>query len=145
MFREYVWLKKKCLPLVSGQRDFRSMLPIVCADSAVIFYMFDLTRKTTLSNVKQWFKQCSALNRKAYPFLVGTKYDAFLRLDKKEQELITKVARRYAKVMKSPLIFCSAADDVNVRQIFKVVLGRVFRLMEKMRIPKKSEGALLEF
>lgn len=130
---------------LGGQRDFQSMLPIVCADAAVMLYMFDLTRSKTLSNVKTWFKQCSTLNRKAFPFLIGTKYDSFEKLPESERENITKMARRYAKVMKSPLIFCSAAEDTNVKQIFKIVLGRVFNIMAKMRLPKTSKGAILEF
>ena len=128
---------------LGGQRDFQSMLPIVCADAAIVLYMFDLTRRTTLSNVKQWFKQCSTLNRKAFPFLVGTKYDSFEKLPESEREKITKMAKRYAKVMNSPLVFCSAAEDTNVKQIFKIVLGRVFQLMEKMRLPRSSKGAIL--
>lgn len=121
------------------------MLPIVCADAAVVLYMFDLTRRPTLNNVKQWFKQCSTLNRKAFPFLIGTKYDSFEKLPESLRENIIKMAKRYAKVMKSPLVFCSAAEDTNVKQIFKVVLGRVFQLMDKMRLPRSSKGAILQY
>ena len=34
-------------------------------------------RKTTLSNIKTWYKQARVLNKTATPFLIGTKFDYF--------------------------------------------------------------------
>jgi Gtp-binding protein of the ras superfamily involved in termination of M-phase len=69
----------------------------------------------------------------AIPFLIGTKYDLFADFSRKEQEEITEQARRYAKVMKAPLIFCSSSHSINVQKIFKIVLSKVFDL--KTTIP----------
>lgn len=41
---------------------------------------------------------------------------------------ITKNARKFAKAMKAPLIFCSAQHSINVQKIFKIVLSKVFDL-----------------
>ena len=77
-----------------------------------------------------------ALNKAALPFLVGTKYDVFYALDHADQVRsrcsssssssgsgsrllmpsapqveITTQARKFAKAMKAPLIFCSVRED----------------------------------
>lgn len=41
---------------------------------------------------------------------------------------MTLQARRFAKAMKAPLIFCSASHAINIHKIFKVVLAKVFDL-----------------
>ena len=54
-------------------------------------------------------------------------------------------ARKFAKAMKAPLIFCSAAESINVQKIFKIVLSKAFDL--KCTIPMQTEtGApILEY
>lgn len=38
------------------------MLPLVCNDAIAILFMFDLTRKSTLNSVKEWFRQSRGFN-----------------------------------------------------------------------------------
>jgi len=113
---------------LGGSRDFIGMLPLVCNDAVAILFMFDLTRKQTLISIKEWFRQARGFNRSAIPFLIGTKYDLFAKLPAEEQEDITKQARKFAKAMKAPLIFCSAHASINVLKIFKIVLAKAFDL-----------------
>lgn len=72
----------------------------------------------------------------AYSFLVGTKYDLFVKLSPQEQAAITKQARRFAKAMKAALIFTSASHGINVQKIYKLVFSKVFSVACK--IPKKT-------
>ncbi|KAF0972413.1 hypothetical protein FDP41_009316 [Naegleria fowleri] len=111
---------------LGGQKEFMSMLDLVCNDSLALFFMFDLTRKTTLRSVKDWFLHSRKYNKRALPFLIGTKYDKFIELPKEEQEEITKQARKYAEKMKCPLIYSSAAAGINIKKLFKLVLAKVF-------------------
>lgn len=135
-----------------GQREFISMLPLVCNDAVALFFMFDLSRKSTLLSIKEWYRQARGLNRVQYwrcstcfpqcmihpscffhfqtalAFLVGTKYDIFTTLPPEEQEEIDKLARKYGKAMKAPVIFTSASHSINVQKIFKIVLSKVFEL-----------------
>ena len=113
---------------LGGQREFLSMLPLVCNDAAAILFMFDLSRKSTLTSIKEWYRQARGLNRAAHALLVGTKYDVYASLPPEEQEDIDKQARKFAKAMKAPLIFTSASHGINVQKIFKVVLAKVFDL-----------------
>jgi len=113
---------------LGGQREFVNMLPLVCNEAVVILFMFDLSRKSTLNSVKEWYRQARGFNKNAIPFLIGTKYDCFMNFSKEEQEEITKQARKFAKAMKAPLIFCSASLAINVQKIFKIVLSKAFDL-----------------
>lgn len=48
---------------LGGRTEFLSMLPLVCNDALAMFFMFDLSRKSTLLNVKEWYRQARGLNR----------------------------------------------------------------------------------
>lgn len=118
---------------LGGQREFINMLPIVCNDAVAMLFIFDLSRKSTLNNVKEWYRQARALNKTAIPLLIGTKFDVFSTMSMSDQEEITNLARKYAKAMKAPLIFCSTQLSINVQKIFKIVLSKCFDL--KCNIP----------
>lgn len=74
---------------LGGQREFVNMLPLVCNDAVAILFMFDLTRKSTLNSIKEWYRQGRGFNKTAIPFLVGTKYDQFINMPSSDQEEIT--------------------------------------------------------
>lgn len=46
-----------------GHREFISMLPLVCNDAVAILFMFDLSRKATLTSVKEWYRQVRSINK----------------------------------------------------------------------------------
>lgn len=79
---------------LGGQREFVNMLPLVCNDAVAILFMFDLTRKSTLNSIKEWYRQGRGFNRSAIPVLVGTKYDHFVNLAREEQEEISNQVGR---------------------------------------------------
>ncbi|KAL9080400.1 MAG: hypothetical protein Q9157_000856 [Trypethelium eluteriae] len=113
---------------LGGQREFVNMLPLVCNDAVAILFMFDLTRKSTLNSIKEWYRQGRGFNKTAIPFLVGTKYDHFVNFPREDQEEISTQARRFAKAMKASLIFSSTSHSINVQKIFKIVLSKAFDL-----------------
>ena len=135
---------------LGGQREFVNMLPLVCNDAVAILFMFDLTRKSTLNSIKEWYRQGRGFNKTAIPFLVGTKYDHFVNFPREDQEEISNQARRFAKAMRASLIFSSTSHSINVQkvchftsptacayvgiQIFKIVLSKAFDL--KCTIPE---------
>ncbi|KAK1760439.1 putative septum-promoting gtp-binding protein 1 protein [Echria macrotheca] len=121
---------------LGGQREFVNMLPLVCNDAVAILFMFDLTRKSTLNSIKEWYRQGRGFNKTAIPVLVGTKYDHFVNLSREEQEEISNQARRFAKAMRASLIFSSTSHSINVQKIFKIVLSKAFDL--KCTIPEIS-------
>ncbi|EFX00197.1 GTP-binding protein [Grosmannia clavigera kw1407] len=119
---------------LGGQREFVNMLPLVCNDAVAILFMFDLTRKSTLNSIKEWYRQGRGFNKTAIPILVGTKYDHFVNFPREDQEEISNQARRFAKAMRAALIFSSTSHSNNVQKIFKIVLSKAFDL--KCTIPE---------
>lgn len=80
---------------LGGQREFVNMLPLVCNDAVAILFMFDLTRKSTLNSIKEWYRQGRGFNKTAIPFLVGTKYDHFVNFPREDQEEISIQVREH--------------------------------------------------
>lgn len=113
---------------LGGQREFLSMLPLVCNDAAALLFMFDLSRPSTLTSIKEWYRQARGFNRNAVALLVGTKYDIFTTLPQEQQQETDKQARKFARAMKAPLVFTSSTYSINVQNVFKVVLARVYNL-----------------
>lgn len=80
---------------LGGQREFVNMLPLVCNDAVAILFMFDLTRKSTLNSIKEWYRQGRGFNKTAIPILVGTKYDHFVNFPREDQEEISNQVGRH--------------------------------------------------
>ena len=112
------------------------MLPLVCNDAVALLFMFDLTRKSTLNSIKEWYRQGRGFNKTAIPLLIGTKYDHFINFPREEQEEISSQvypafaynfprryvtnasqARRFATAMKAPLVFSSTSHSINVQKV----------------------------
>lgn len=129
---------------LGGHHEFLSMLPLVCNDAAAIVFTFDLSRKSTLTNIKEWYRQARGLNRTAHALLVGTKYDIYSSLPAEEQADIERQAKKFAKAMKAPLVFTSAHHSINVQKMFKIILSRVFDLRCTLdRITASGEPLLI--
>lgn len=112
------------------------MLPMCVVDAAATLFLFDLTLMPTLHSVKEWYRQVRGLNKAALPILVGNKFDLFLTMPADEQAAMLDTARKYAKAMKAPLVFCSASHGVNVQKLFKLAFEKIFGL--EPSIPRVS-------
>lgn len=86
---------------LGGQREFVNMLPLVCNDAVAILFMFDLTRKSTLNSIKEWYRQGRGFNKTAIPILVGTKYDHFVNFPREDQEEISNQVRERTQAYKA--------------------------------------------
>jgi len=113
---------------IGGHTDSESMLPLVCNDAAALLLLFDLTRPETLDAIRDWHRKARALNKCAMPFLVGCKYDLLLEQPVEEQLHMVSIARRFAAAVDAPLIFCAPSVPINVSNVFKVILIRLFGL-----------------
>merc|ERR1712173_364701 len=77
---------------------------------------------------------------------IGTKFDLFDELEDHLKKDITKQARKFAKKMHAPLIYCSSAQSINVKKIFKVIIAKVFDLKPKIKeAHDATKEALIEF
>jgi len=122
---------------LGGKEQFVGMLPNVCEGALVIIFTFDLTRPQSLNSIRDWFTKVRELNERALPFLVGTKFDLFVKLSEEHQTEVINKARRAARAMKSPLVFSSAQYSINIKKIFKIIFSKVFN--QPCNIPEISE------
>lgn len=130
---------------LGGQRQYMEMMPLVCNEAAALLFMFDLSRPATLASIRQWYMAARKLNKKAIPFLIGTKFDYFATMQLSHKQEMTKQARKFAKAMKASLIFCSSAKSINISKIFKIVLAKAFRLRCNARRIDKIGEPIVEF
>lgn len=59
---------------LGGQREFVNMLPLVCNDAVAILFMFDLSRKSTLNSVKEWYRQARGFNKVCPLFMLYARH-----------------------------------------------------------------------
>merc|ERR1711879_715077 len=130
---------------LGGQMEYKELLPLVCSEARVLLFVFDLTKKNTLVAVKQWFKSAKAETKHAVPFLIGTKYDLYNDLDILQKEDITKHARKFAKAMKAPLIYCSASKAINVKKIFQIIISKVFNVEPRVKELTSENDPIIEY
>jgi len=130
---------------LGGQREYMEMMPLVCNEATALLFMFDLSRPATLASVRQWYMEARKLNKRAIPFLIGTKFDYFASMQQSHKIEMTKQARKFAKAMKASLIFCSASKSINIAKIFKIVLAKAFRLKCNVPTISKVGDPILEY
>merc|ERR1711920_506722 len=130
---------------LGGQAEYSNLMPLVCSDAKVFLFVFDLTRKRSLSMIRDWYRMARKQNKFAIPFLIGAKFDLFDRKDMKFKEEITTQARKFAKAMKAPLIYCSSSHSINIKKIFQLILANVFHLRPRVREVKKLSEPLVEY
>eukprot|EP01084_Bolivina_argentea_P133373 235369_1 len=131
---------------LGGQKEFAMSMPLVCSDAKVIIFAFDLTQKQSLFSVKRWYKEARKENKIFMPFLVGTRYHLFSELKDDDKKDVTKQARKFAKKMHAPLVYCSSEHSINVKKIFKIIIAKVFDLKSKIReVHNELKEAIIEF
>jgi len=123
---------------LGGSEEFANMLPVVCSGADVVCYLFDLTNKKSLVDIKNWHKQVKPLlDKKALIFIVGTKLDLFVDMKEDFREDVETVSKKIASILKCPLVYCSAKESFNVGTLFNVILMKLLGMDEKIK--KMSE------
>jgi len=130
---------------LGGDEQFLNMLPVVCNDAVALLFVFDLTRISTLANLRKWYTQARVLNKTAHALLVGTKFDVFNEMKDEDKDEISKQAIKVANAMKAPLIFCSSSIGINVQNIFKICISKVFHVPVKIKEITKIGDPLIIF
>ncbi|KAI9235737.1 MAG: P-loop containing nucleoside triphosphate hydrolase protein [Podila humilis] len=129
---------------LGGQREFVNMLPLVCNDAVAILFMFDLSRKSTLNSIKEWYRQARGFNKTAIPFLVGTSTTTFHILQGGARRGYQAGAQVCPSHEGAPNLLLDLTLDQRAK-IFKIVLSKAFDL--KCTIPEISEAGapILEY
>ena len=131
---------------LGGQKEFETLLPLVCVDAQILIFCFDLTQQASLFSVKRWYKEAKKENKSFMPILIGTRFEKFEKMNDNYKQELTRQARKFREKMDAPLIYCSSAQSINVKKIFKIIIAKVFDLKPKFKQQKDcSKDAILEF
>lgn len=109
----------------------RNLVYLACGDAQSVLFCFDLTRRSTLLELKDWYAQVGQVNfqlgqGKVAVVLVGLKYDLFDGMDLGYRTEMLDLARKYAQAMRAAaLVFTSSRESINVMKLFKIIVGVV--------------------
>jgi len=144
-----VMLRKLTITLsiwdLGGQTEYINLMPLVCNEAKVLLFVFDLTTRKSLANIRNWYRHARKHNKYAIPFLIGAKFDLYDKKDVKFKEEVTAQARKFAKAMKAPLIFCSSSHSINIKKIFQLILAKIFKLRPKVPESKNFREPIVEY
>lgn len=122
---------------LGGDQAYATMLPLTVVDAVAVLFCFDLTNRQSLADVREWYRQVRGLNKQAIAVLVGCKFDSFYTADRPTQEGTCDQARKFARAMRAPLVFCSSAMGIGVNRLFRLVFQRAFSL--EVDVPQVHE------
>ena len=110
-----------------GEDRFKVFLPVYARGSSGGIFMYDLTRKNSLGNIKSWiniFKKNLTGEESEIPILgVGGKKDL-----SKEREITSEDPKSLAKKYKLyDLIECSAKTGENIEKIFESITYKMLK------------------
>lgn len=117
---------------IGGQKNFMDMLPVCCDSAQAMIFMFDLSNMASLTALRDWYKAAYTCNQNARVFLVGNKFDKYYELPENEKVITTNKAKKFAKAIGAPLIYCSNTHSINIKKLFQIVAGQVFGLSPKI-------------
>lgn len=117
---------------ICTKKDFMKSLQIVCEGAHAVIYFFDLSDNKTLTCLRDFYKSAFLYNNIMKPILVGTRFDLYYGMQDQEKMQITEKAKKFAKAINAPLVYCSEEKSINIKKIFQIIIGKVFSLTPKI-------------
>ena len=99
----------------AGQEQYSAIHPSYYFAADCCILVFDVTRKSTYQNIKNWYSAMRQQCGQIPTVLVANKIDLKPEMTKKKFQFAVK--------NDLPLFFTSAADGTNVVKVFKEILG----------------------
>ena len=127
----------------AGQEKYKSITYHHYKKSVGGLIMYDITKRSSFDNVKNWYKDIITLGEKGCIIaLVGNKLDLIERNERK-REVSTKEAQTYADDNHMLFFETSAYNGNNINDIFEELLQTIYT--ERRKIPElKERDSLLE-
>jgi len=94
----------------------------VLAVAECILFVFDLTDDSSLFATLELFRLARTQNQSFVPLLVGTKYDLFACQPNGDKVDMAWRVWTVAKAMNAPLIYTSAKNGDNVKNVFRMIM-----------------------
>ncbi len=115
----------------AGSERFESLVPMYVRDAAIVFLIYDITKKSSFDHLKHWLELLRATNQDCQLFIIGNKLDL-----NKEREVTSEEAWEFAKKNKGFFMEVSAKDGKNIDIVIKEVENKVVSTEEQ---PEESK------
>jgi len=107
---------------IAGQSQFYMLHKPYYQGANGIIFVFDITRRSTFSNVNNWFNECVKFGLSSIPrILVGNKIDL-----NDERKIILPMAEHLSKKIIAPYIETSAKTSINIAEIFQKITELIY-------------------
>ena len=119
----------------AGQEKFRSLIPNYIRGSAIIFLIFDISKKITYEHLNEWLNFITNIENGSLIIIVGNKIDL-----KDTREVNSEEAEKYCKDKKYDYFEVSAKDGTNIDNMLYTSLAGlpVFNTINGENIPKEN-------
>lgn len=108
-----------------GQERFRDFLINFSAGGDGAFFLYDLTKRTSLDNITDWIEILRKKNPKMPIFMIGTKYDLMEKNDLRDMK---DISFKYKKQLKlDEVIVTSAKTGYNVENSFNSLIDAIIK------------------
>jgi len=106
----------------SGEERFRKITKNFYRNADGLLLVFDLTRDSTFSNIKNWISDVKEYNTELKILLLGNKLDLI-----EEREISTEAASNFATKNNLEYLEISAKDGTNIQKSFETLIDLIFK------------------
>ena len=118
----------------AGQEEYRSLIRNYFNSATVCFLIFDVTRKETMINIKEWYREAKTTAPEKTMFvLVGNKID-----DNENREVSFEEGRIFAAQIEVDFMEVSAKENMRIDQLFEDQLMKVNKMIKNNTIGEEN-------
>lgn len=115
---------------LAGQKHFSFVRPPFYRGATGLIYVFDLTRRSSFSNLPNWQEEAAKVIGEKPNILVGNKLDL---AEKGQREVGTQEGEAFKTELNSSAYYeTSAKDGINVEKVFKAIVLEILKSTGKI-------------
>ena len=116
----------------AGQERFHSITKSIYRNTNGVLFVYDITKKDTFSNIKNWIKDTENIDKEIKGVIIGNKIDLEENREIEEDDL-----KELSNIKNMPALECSAKNNINVNEAFNILIDELLK--------DKTESQIMEF
>ena len=106
----------------AGQERFKAITKSFFKAADGIIFVYDITKKTSFTNIKNWFQDAESKTNDFKSIIVGNKIDL-----NDERTVTPEEGQNFANKKNCPFFESSAKDKINIDEIFLTLLKEILK------------------
>ena len=106
----------------AGQERFKAITKSFFKGADGIIFVYDITKKSTFTNIKNWFQDAESKTNDFKSIIVGNKIDL-----NDERTVTPEEGQNFANKKNCPFFESSAKDKINIDEIFLTLLKEILK------------------